>query len=93
MKLEEVMKLIDAGYTKEDIQQFMQPAADPAPAPVSAPAAEPAKTAVQETGTADSAVLKELQELRKAVKAMTIVSGAAEKPQEKTVDDILKKLI
>ena len=91
MKLEELMKLIDAGYTKDDIQQFIQPAAEPEPAPV--PAAEPAKTAVQETGTADSAVLKELQELRKAVKAMTIVSGAAEKPQEKTVDDILKKLI
>lgn len=86
MKLEEVMKLIDAGYTKEDISKFMQP--EPAPAP------EPAKTepAKQEAIAADP-VLTELQELRKAVKAMTIVTGAAEKPAEKTVDDILKKLI
>ena len=89
MTIEEVMKLIDAGYTKEDIQGFMQPAAEPEPAP----AAEPAKTAVQETGTADNAVLKELQELRKAVKAMTIVTGAAEKPASNTVDDVLKKLV
>lgn len=84
MKLEEVMKLIDAGYTKEDISKFMQP--EPAAAPAQP---EPAKT---EAAAADP-VLTELQELRKAVKAMTIVTGAAEKPQEKTVDDILKKLI
>lgn len=87
MKLEQVMKLIDAGYTKEDIQKLIQ--AEPAPAPAPAqpdPAPEPAKPA-------DNAVLTELQELRKAVKAMTIVNGAAPAPQEKTVDDILKKLI
>lgn len=86
MKLEEVMKLIDAGYTKEDISKFMQPE----PVTAAAPAApEPAK---MEAPAADP-VLTELQELRKAVKAMTIVTGAAEKPAEKTVDDILKKLI
>ncbi len=85
MKLEQVMKLIDAGYTKEDIQKLIQ--AEPAPAPAQPdPAPEPAKPA-------DNAVLTELQELRKAVKAMTIVNGAAPAPQEKTVDDILKKLI
>lgn len=86
MKLEEVMKLIDAGYTKEDISKFMQPEPETAAAPA---APEPAKP---EAPAADP-VLTELQELRKAVKAMTIVTGAAEKPAEKTVDDILKKLI
>lgn len=87
MKLEEVMKLIDAGYTKEDISKLMQPEPETAAAPAAAP--EPAKP---EAPAADP-VLTELQELRKAVKAMTIVTGAAEKPAEKTVDDILKKLI
>ena len=84
MKLEEVMKLIDAGYTKEDIQGFLQPAQpeEPKEAPAQAPAAQP-----------DNAVLNELKELRKAVKAMTIVSGAAEKPAEKSVQDILDKLV
>lgn len=92
MKLEEVMKLIDAGYTKEDISKFMQPEPETAAAPAVSP--EPAKPepAKPETPAADP-VLTELQELRKAVKAMTIVTGAAEKPAEKTVDDILKKLI
>lgn len=91
MKLEEVMKLIDAGYTKEDISKFMQPetAAAPDQAKPETAAAPAAKT---EAPAADP-VLTELQELRKAVKAMTIVTGAAEKPAEKTVDDILKKLI
>ena len=87
MKLEEVMKLIDAGYTKEDISKFMQPE----PAAPAAPAVTP-EPAKPEAPAADP-VLTELQELRKAVKAMTIVTGAAEKPAEKTVDDILKKLI
>ena len=82
MTLEEVMKLIDAGYTKDDIQGMMQPAQpEPKPAP------QPAKPAE------DNPVLKELQELRKAVKAMTIVTGAAEQPAKTSVDDVLDKLI
>ena len=83
MTLEEVMKLIDAGYTKDDIQGMMQPAQpEPKPAP------QPAKPAED-----DNPVLKELQELRKAVKAMTIVTGAAEPPAKTSVDDVLDKLI
>ena len=87
MKLEEVMKLIDAGYTKEDIQGFMKPSA---PAPEEKKPAEPEPAPEAQP---DNAVLKELQELRKAVKAMTIVTGAAEKPAEKSVQDILDKLV
>lgn len=82
MTLEEVMKLIDAGYTKEDIQGMVQPAKQEQPAP------QPAKPAED----ADP-VLKELQALTKAVKAMTIVTGAAEKPAKTSVDDVLDKLI
>lgn len=83
MTLEEVIKLIDAGYTKDDIQGMMQPAPQPAeePKPEPAPAPKP-----------EDPVLKELQELRKAVKAMTIVTGAAEKPAKTSVDDVLDKL-
>ena len=83
MTLEEVMKLIDAGYTKEDIQGMMQPAQ-----PEPKPAVQPAKPAED-----DNPVLKELQELRKAVKAMTIVTGAAEPPAKTSVDDVLDKFI
>lgn len=83
MTLEEVMKLIDAGYTKEDIQGMMQPAQ-----PEPKPAVQQAKPAED-----DNPVLKELQELRKAVKAMTIVTGAAEPPAKTSVDDVLDKLI
>ena len=82
MTLEEVMKLIDAGYTKEDIQGMVQPAKQ------EQPAQQPAQPAQD-----DNPVLKELQELRKAVKAMTIVTGAAEQPAKTSVDDVLDKLI
>lgn len=82
MTLEEVMKLIDAGYTKEDIQGMVQPAKQEQPAP------QPAQPAQD-----DNPVLRELQELRKAVKAMTIVTGAAEQPAKTSVDDVLDKLI
>ena len=83
MKLEEVIKLIDAGYTKEDIQGMLQPAPQPAEEPKAEPAPAPKP---------EDPVLKELQELRKAVKAMTIVTGAAEKPTKTSVDDVLDKL-
>ena len=82
MTLEEVMKLIDAGYTKEDIQGMMQPAQ-----PEPTPAVQPAKPAE------DNPVLNELRELKKAVKAMTIVTGAAEPPAKTSVDDVLDKFI
>ena len=84
MKLEEVIKLIDAGYTKEDIQGMLQPAPQPAEEPKAEPAPAPKP---------EDPVLKELQELRKAVKAMTIVTGAADKPAATSVDDVLNKLI
>ena len=33
MNVEQIIKLIAAGYTKEDIEKMNQPAAEPAPAP------------------------------------------------------------
>lgn len=39
MNLDDVLALVKAGFTREEISQMMQPAADPAPA---APAVDPA---------------------------------------------------
>lgn len=88
MTLEEVIKLIDAGYTKDDIQGMIQPAKPEPQAPQAPQPAKPAHPAQD-----DNPVLRELQELRKAVKAMTIVTGAAEQPAKTSVDDVLDKLI
>ena len=94
MNVSEIIKLIDAGYTKADIEKMNQPeapaepqadtAADPAPAtPSPAGAEQPDAAAV------NAAMLKELQDLKKAVYAMNIMQS--EQPAEKSVDDILAK--
>lgn len=97
MNVSEIIKLIDAGYTKADIEAMNQPAepantqadaaADPAPATPSpnAGAEQPDAAAV------NAAMLKELQDLKKAVYAMNIMQ--TEQPEKAGVDDILVKVL
>lgn len=95
MIVSEIIKLIDAGYTKADIEKMDQPeapaepqadtAADPAPATPSPTAG----TEQPDAAAVNAAMLKELQDLKKAVYAMNIMQS--EQPAEKSVDDILAK--
>ena len=89
MKLEEVLKLIDAGYTKEEITSMLTPE----PVPEKTPEPEKPIPAAQAAAGPSDAVLQELQELKKAVKAITLFAGSTEPPKEKSVEDVLKKLI
>lgn len=83
MKVEEVIKLIDAGYSKEEIDKMLQPEPEPKPDPEPEPKPDPEPKA--EPGI--DPVLKELQDLKKAVYAMNIMNSA--QPEQKSVDDIL----
>lgn len=86
MKIEDIIKLIDAGYTKEDIQAMAAPEPEPEKAP--APAADPAPAPAADTAQNDmSAMLQELKDLKKAVYAMNIMN--TDVPAPKSVDDIL----
>ena len=87
MKVEEVIKLIDAGYSKDEIDKMLQPEPDPEPKtePKKEPDPEP-KTEPKKEPEVDP-VLKELQDLKKAVYAMNIMNSA--QPEQKSVDDIL----
>lgn len=87
MKLEQIIKLIDAGYSKEDIEAMNEPAEEPAQEPAKDPEPAPAAEPKQE----DNAVLKELQDLKKAVFAMNIMQS--EQPASKSVDDILSEAL
>lgn len=89
MNVSELIKLIDAGYTKEEIQAMAAPAPepDPAPDPEPKPAPDPAPAPAQDETMA--AMLKEMQDLKKAVFAMNVMN--AEMPAPKSVDDILAK--
>lgn len=83
MKLEEVIKLIDAGYSKEEIDKMLQPEPEPKPDPEPEPKADPEP----KPEPVVDPVLKELQDLKKAVYAMNIMNSA--QPEQKSVDDIL----
>lgn len=86
MTLEEIIKLIDAGYTKEDIMKMSEPVeekpAEEKPAPKQEDPMEKPDT--------QAAILAELQQMRKSINAMNIMnSGTTE--QAETTDDILMK--
>ena len=97
MNVEQIIKLLDAGYTKEDIEKMNQPAQDPAPAPeekqpepVPAPEAKPEEKKT-ESEPVNNQMLKELQDLKKAVYAMNIMQSA--QPEQQSIDDILAKAL
>lgn len=87
MKVEEVIKLIDAGYSKDEIDKMLQPEQEPKPKTEQDPEPDPEpKTEPKKEPEVDP-VLKELQDLKKAVYAMNIMNSA--QPEQKSVDDIL----
>ena len=91
MNVEQIIKLLDAGYTKEDIEKMNQPAAEPEPQEEKPEPAQPEQAKPEEKKTESEPVnnqmLKELQDLKKAVYAMNIMNSS--QPEQKSVDDIL----
>ena len=90
MNVEQVIKMIDAGYTKEEIEKMTQPEPEPKQEPKQEPKTEPEPKS--EPKPADDPVLKELQDLKKAVYAMNIMQSS-QPPKAENVDDILAKAL
>ena len=88
MNVEQIIKMIDAGYTKEEIEKMTQPEPEPKTEPKPKTEPEP-KT---EPKPADDPVLKELQDLKKAVYAMNIMQSS-QPPKAENVYDILAKAL
>lgn len=92
MKYDEIIKLLDAGYTREDILKMEDPApaADPAPAGDPAPAEDPAPVSMD-------AVMKEVKdmfaEMKKELTAMNIMASRQPADQERSSEDILASII
>lgn len=90
MKLEEIIKLIDAGYSKEEIQAMNQPEETPAEQKEQpeqkAQEAQPAAPAVDL-----SALQKELADIKKGLYAMNIMNSS--QPEKKNADDVLKAVM
>ena len=96
MKVNDILELIRAGYTKADIEAMeavkdapaevpAKPAADPKPAQPAQPAAE-----AQPAEAKADPVMEELKALRDQVSKMNLAQGAAAIPDE---EDLMKKAL
>ena len=94
MNVEQIIKMIDAGYTKEEIEKMTQPEPEPKPQPEPKTEQEPKQEPEPkpQPKTAEDPVLKELQDLKKAVYAMNIMQSS-QPPKSESVDDILAKAL
>ena len=87
MTFEQIMKLIDAGFTKEEIMGFS--AQNPGNAP------EPATAPTQEPKPADdmSAVLAAIKATNDNISRLALMQGVKNIPAKETADDILPQFI
>jgi pyruvate/2-oxoglutarate dehydrogenase complex dihydrolipoamide acyltransferase (E2) component len=102
MKVDEILKLIDAGYTKADIDAMTaEPAAEPeqtaepeeTPAQAAEPAAQaPAQTAEPAQATGQDQILEALNRLTNTIIKSNINSTVIQ-PAERTPEDALAEII
>ena len=93
MELDKILKLIGAGYSKEDIEKFEE-AANPDTEAAEAPAAE-AKQETQTTAPAaqNDEILSAINKLTQAIITKNLNGTTAETTAEQTTTDILAKVI
>ncbi len=101
MTVNEIMKLLDAGYTKEEISALdAEPAPEPKPAPDPKPEPAPAPEAKPEPAPAPDAeptladVLKQMARLTATIQAnalaQTQING---QPKQPTAEDMIAQII
>lgn len=95
MTFEQIMKLIDAGFTKEEIMGFSAQNPGNAPEPATAPTQEPATVPTQEPKPADdmSAVLAAIKATNDNISRLALMQGVKNIPTQETADDILPQFI
>ena len=95
MNFDQIMKLIDAGFTKEEIMGFSAQNPGNAPEPATAPTQEPANAPTQEPKPADdmSAVLAAIKATNENISRLALMQGVKNIPTQETADDILPQFI
>lgn len=95
MNVEQIMKLIDAGFSKEEIMGFSAQNPGNAPEPANAPTQEPATAPTQEPKPADdmSAVLAAIKATNENIAKLALMQGVQNIPAKETADDILPQFI
>ncbi len=98
MTVTEIMKLLDAGYTKEEISALEAPAPEakpePAPAPEAEPEAKPEPAPAPESEPTLADVLKQVAKLTATIQAnalaQTQING---QPKAPTAEDMIAQII
>ena len=99
MNVEQIMKLINAGFTKEEIMGFSAPGNDPKPANDPKPGNEPKPGNDPKPGNepkpADdmSAVLAAIKATNENISKLALMQGVKNIPAKETADDILPQFI
>lgn len=94
MNLDRIYKLVDAGFTKDEILRLMgyKPAPTPAPEPVPTPAPAPAPAPAPTPAPApapDSALVDTLKQMQTTLQQMQLANiGAASNEPPRSDDDI-----
>ena len=91
MKYEEIIKLLDAGYTREEIMDMKNAPADNEPDP--APDQEDPKPEADITGEIMAEVKDMFAEMKKELTAMNIMNSRQDGDDIKTGEDILANII
>ena len=95
MNVDQILKLVDAGFTKEEIIGFSAQLHESAPEPATAPTQEPATAPTQEPKPADdmSAVLAAIKATNENIAKLALMQGVKNIPTQETADDILPQFI
>lgn len=98
MELDNIITLIKAGYTKEDIEKMEAPAADPDPEEKDtdpAPAEDPAPAVTSPAAKPENTdqILAALNNLTNAIMKKNLNVTTAESASPQTTQDILAKVI
>ena len=95
MNVDQIMKLIDAGFTKDEIMGFSAQNNGNAPEPATTSTQEPATTPTQEPKPADdmSAVIAAIKATNENISKLALMQGVKNIPAKETTDDILPQFI
>ena len=93
MNFDQIMKLIDAGFTKEEIMGFSAPGNDPKPANDPKPSNDPKPGNDPKPADDMSAVLAAIKATNENITKRALMQGVKNIPTQETADDILPQFI
>lgn len=96
MTIEQLIKLVDAGFTADQIVQLTSKTEEPAPAPapvVEISNTEPVKADPDVNDSTLSTILKKIGELQTSIQAANIHRTEQEIQKPQTAEDILASII